>query len=107
MRTRRFNGWRIHGQQRIRFWLVLASLSSLRLSFVDTRCTGASIPQPCKAPRALMSVFPVDFETRSFGDFYAHLLGRDCRARQRPLCLICLSLLFFAQKANAFVTHIS
>ena len=56
---------------------------------------GACLTQPRKAPRAAVSVGPIDLETFTLGEQNPHFFRRDRNARQWPVfCALPLPLVF-------------
>jgi len=97
-RLRQQSGWLGFG---------LARFATLLRPLLNARCAGAGLAQPCKAPRALVPVGPVDLYPLALGQQYAHLLRRDGNVGKRAILRISARLFVFSREANAFVTHIS
>ncbi len=103
--TGRLGRRREHGQDIGGFGFGLTRLAAIGLAQVDAGGTGAGLAQPRKAPRAVVTIDPIDLHALAFGEQNANLLGRNGDLGQCAGLFTFVVLVLLGGDADAFVCH--
>src|SRR6185437_12744646 len=88
-----------------RLGAVLAWTAAGFFAFVVASGAGAGVAEPLEAPGAVVAVFPVDFEARTFGFVDANFGRVFSVAGKLALGVLFLFCFFRAYESDSFVAH--
>jgi hypothetical protein len=97
-------GGRVHGEKLRGCGFGLAGIETRGFAHVIAGGAGAGVAEPLESPRAFVSVGPVDLKAFALGEEDADFEGSDGFAREL-VGLFTAGFFFFADDADAFVTH--